>query len=105
MNISSAAAVSGVQTSLLRNDVSANDIANINTPGYAQATVQQTDVLPAGTRAAAIMKTPNDSAMFSNTDPATEMVEQNTNKNTLSASLAVLKAQDKMTKEVIDLLA
>jgi flagellar basal body rod protein FlgG len=105
MNISTAAALSGVQTSRLRTDVSANDIANINTSGYAQSTVNQTSMQPAGTQVAAITKTPNDSATLSNTDLATEMVELNTNKNTLSANLAVLKTQDKMTGELIDLFA
>jgi flagellar basal body rod protein FlgG len=105
MNISTSAAVSGVQTSLLRQYVAANDIANINTPGYEEATVQQTGRQPAGTGVAAITKRTNDSVTLSNTDPAAEMVELDTNRNTLGANLAVLKAQDKMTGELIDLLA
>ena len=105
MNISSAAALSGLQATQLRTDVSANDIANISTPGYAQSTVNQTAMQPAGTQVAAITKTPNDSVTLSNTDLATEMVELNTNKNTQGANLAVLKAQDKMTGELIDLFA
>jgi flagellar basal body rod protein FlgG len=105
MNISAAAALSGVQASQLRTDIAANDIANINTPGYSQASPVQTDLQPAGTRIAAINKTPNDSVTLSNTDLATEMVELNNNKNTQGANLAAIKAQDKMTGEVIDLLA
>ena len=105
MNLSASAAISGVQVSLLRNDVSANDIANITTPGFSESTPQQTGMQPAGTRISSIIKTPNDSVALSNTDLAAEMVEQNTNKNTLSANLAVLKTQDTMTGEVIDLLA
>ncbi|MBN1760868.1 MAG: hypothetical protein JW863_21250 [Chitinispirillaceae bacterium] len=105
MNISAAAALSGVQASKLRTDIAANDIANINTPGYSQASPVQTGMQPAGTRIAAINKTPNDSVTLSNTDLATEMVELNNNKNTQGANLATIKVQDKMTGEVIDLLA
>ena len=105
MNSSYGAAISGVRTALLRTDVSANDVANINTPGYRQVTPQQTDMLPAGTRISGLTRTPNDSLELSNTDLATEMVELKTDKNTLSANLAVIKAQDKMTGEIIDLTA
>jgi flagellar basal body rod protein FlgG len=105
MNISTGAALSGTQTTLLRHDVSANDVANINTPGYEQVTPQQVSTTPAGTRIASLSKTPNDSVTLSNTDLATEMVEQNINSKTLSANLAVIKTQDKMNGEVIDLLA
>ncbi|MBN1578592.1 MAG: hypothetical protein JW913_18660 [Chitinispirillaceae bacterium] len=105
MNISSDAAISGVQTALFRHDVSANDVANINTPGYRQVTPLQTDRVPAGAGISGLARTPNDSVELSNTDPATEAVEQKTNKATLSANLAVIKAQDKMTGEVLDLFA
>jgi flagellar basal body rod protein FlgG len=105
MNISSNAALSGVQTALYRHDVSANDIANMNTPGYEQVTPQQTETLPAGTGISNLARTPNDSVELSNTDLATEMVEQKTNGASLSANIAVLKAQDKMTGELLDLFA
>ena len=105
MNISSAASVSGVQTALFRQDISANDMANVNTPGYEQVTPLQTDRVPAGTGISGLVRTPNDSVELSNTDLATEAVEQKTNKATLSANLEVLRAQDRMTGEVIDLLA
>jgi flagellar hook protein FlgE len=105
MNISSSAAISGVQASMFRQDVSANDIANINTPGYEQATPRQTETLPSGTRVSSLAKTPNAGNPLSSTDLATEAVEQKTNKATLSANLAVLKTQDRMTGELIDLIA
>ena len=103
INVSTA--LSGVQTSQLRTDIAANDVANMNTPGYAESSPLQTDMQPAGTRVASIRKTPNDSVTLSNTDLATEMVELNNNKNTLSANRAVIKTQDRMAGEVIDLLA
>ena len=105
MNISGSAALSGSQASLLRQDVSAHDIANINTPGFQQVTPHQVEILPAGTRVSHFARTPNDSVTLSNTDLATEMVEQKVNSTTLSANLATIKAQDKMTGEIIDLLA
>ena len=105
MTISSAAALSGVQASQLRTDVAAHDLANINTPGFEESSVVQTEMRPSGTRVAAINRTPNDSVTLSNTDLATEMVELNNSKNTQGANLAVIKAQNQMTGEVIDLMA
>lgn len=105
MTISAATALSGVQASQLRTNVAAHDLANINTPGFEESSVVQTDIRPSGTRTAAINRTPNDSVTLSNTDLATEMVELNNSKNTQSANLAVIKAQNNMTGEVIDLMA
>ena len=105
MTISGGAALSGSQVSILRQGVAAHDIANSTTRGYEQVTPHQTAVQPAGTRISHLSRTPNDSAELSNTDLATEMVELKTNNRTLSANLAVIKAQDRMNGEVIDLLA
>ena len=105
MNISSSAAVSGVRAALFRHDISANDVANITTPGYMQVTPQQTEMLPAGTRIAHLAQTPNDSVELSNTDYATEAVEQKANAASFNANLTVIKAQDRMTGEILDLCA
>ncbi|MBN1308413.1 MAG: hypothetical protein JXA18_10880 [Chitinispirillaceae bacterium] len=105
MNISSSAAISGVQTALFRHDVSANDVANSATPGYEQVTPQQVAMHPAGARVAHLARTPNDSVELSNTDLATEAIEQKENRVTLSANLSVIKAQDRMNGEILDLFA
>ena len=105
MNSAVTAALSGVQASQLRTDAAAHDLANVNTPGFEESSVIQADMQPSGTRVAAINRTPNDSVTLSNTDIATEMVELNNSKNTQGANLAVIKAQNQMTGEVIDLMA
>lgn len=105
MNIASGAAISAIQSTQLRQNIAANDVANINTPGYEQVTPRQADMLPAGTTVSSASRTPNSGNPLSSTDLATEMVEVNTNKTTYSANLAVIKAQDRMTGELIDLLA
>ena len=76
MPLSFDASVSGVKVATIRQAVSANNVANINTPGYKQANVHQTDVSPTGTRVAAISRTPNPNPDLSGTDLAEEVKEQ-----------------------------
>jgi len=54
MEISLNTAVSGMQVSLTRQDVTANNIANVQTQGYSQLNAQQTSVQPMGVRISAI---------------------------------------------------
>lgn len=105
MNIATSAAVSAIQATQFRQDIAANDIANINTPGYEQVTPHQSETRPYGTAVISLSRTPNSGNPDSSTDLATEMVELNTNKTTYTANLAVLKSQDRMTGELIDLIA
>ena len=105
MNIASSAALSALQSTQLRQNIAANDVANINTPGYEQVTPRQTELRPAGTAVTSLSRTPNSGNPLSSTDLATEMVEVNTNKTTYGANLAVIKAQDRMTGDLIDMMA
>ena len=98
MSLSFDASISGVKAAAIRHAVSANDIANINTPGYNQATVLQTDASPSGTRIASLAKTPNPNPDLSGTDLVEEVKEQKISKNDFSANLKVIKIQDEMTK-------
>jgi len=97
-------AISGIQASILRHNVTANDVANVNTPGYAERTPIQSDLRPAGTQVSAIRQTPNPDPTMSNTDLAEESKEQIVNKNTLAANVGVLKAKDRMIGELLDLV-
>jgi len=104
MDLSLGASVSGMQASSTRHDITAHDVANINTPGYEEYRPIQTDVKPAGTRIAAITRTPNPDPTVSGTDLATETVEQIQNKNTFTANAQMIKAKDKMLGTLLDLI-
>lgn len=97
--------ISGINSSILKNDVSAHDIANINTDGFQESQAIQTEKATGGTQISAIRKVDTYEGGMSNTNLAEEMVEQSTNKNTLAANVNVLKTQDEMNQTVIDLLA
>lgn len=97
--------ISGIDASILKNDVSAHDIANVNTEGFQQSQAIQTEKYTGGTQISEIRKVDTYEGGMSNTDIAEEMVEQSNNKNTLAANVNVLKTQDEMNKTVIDLLA
>jgi len=103
--VSFTAPVSGVRTAITRHDITAHDVANINTPGFEERVPHQTDMMPEGTRIAAIARTPNYTPQLSNTDLVEETKEQIVNKGSLSANLKVLKTKDQMLGEVIDLIA
>jgi flagellar hook protein FlgE len=105
MNISSAASVSGMQAAITRQSVSAHDVANINTDGFGQYSAHQTDMKPAGTRVSHISRELNSSENPSNTDFATEAVEQKESLNDLKANTAVIKVQDRMTGALLDIFA
>lgn len=102
MNIS--APTSGIQTSITRHDITAHDIANINTPGFEERTPHQVELNPQGVRIGSVTRTPNRSSDTSNTDLVEESKEQIQNKHTLTANTKVLKAKDQMLGEVIDLV-
>jgi flagellar hook protein FlgE len=105
MDISSAASVSAMQTSMARHDVTANNVANVNTPGYEQMRVVQAETKTGGVHIAAITRDPNTSPDQSNTDLAQAAVDQITDKNTNAANAAVVKVKDRMLGDLLDLIA
>jgi flagellar basal-body rod protein FlgC len=105
MNVTLNTAVSGMQVSLVRQDVAANNIANMQTPGFEQVNARQTEMSPAGVRISGFSRTPNPNPQTSGTDLAQQMVDMKLNKNDLTANAKVFKMQDKMVGEVIDLIA
>jgi len=100
MDISS---VSALSASSLRMDISAHDVANVNTPGFSQSRPIQTSLNP-GTEISAIQKIKPPTPEFSATDLAEEAVEQIKSEKDFKANAAVIKTQDKMYKEAIDLV-
>jgi flagellar hook protein FlgE len=97
MAISFDASVSGMQAATLRQDVTANNVANINTQGF--------DMLPQGTRVSHLVKTPNTPSGDSNTDLVKEVKEQKINKAAFQADLNVIKVQDRMMGTLLDMFA
>jgi flagellar hook protein FlgE len=105
MDITSAAAVLGMQTSMARHDVTANNVANMNTPGFEQGRVVQAETQGGGVHIAAITHDLNTSPDQSNTDLAQAAVDQITDKNTNAANASVLKVKDRMLGDLLDLVA
>lgn len=105
MAVSFDASVSGMQAATARLDVAANNVANVNTLGFAQSTASQVEVTPQGTRLANLVRTPNNPAAPSNTDLVKETKEQEINKDAYQADLKVIKTQDRMTGTLLDMFA
>ena len=105
MTVSFDASVSGMQAAQIRQDVTANNVANVNTTGFEQTTAYQTDMLPQGTRISNLVRTPNNNTAPSNTDLVKETKEQIINKTAFQADLNVVKVQDNMMGTLLDMFA
>jgi flagellar basal-body rod protein FlgC len=101
MQISSS--VSAIRASTLRMDISAHDVANINTPNFSQSRPVQTSQKP-GTEISAIQKIKPASPEFSATDLAEETAEQIKSEKGLKANASVIKTQDRMMADTINLV-
>ncbi|HSQ42497.1 MAG TPA: flagellar basal body rod C-terminal domain-containing protein [Fibrobacteraceae bacterium] len=97
--------VSGLQASMLRMDVSANDVANSTTPGYRQSDVNLVST-ENGVAAASVRKTASGNLEDSNTNLAKEFGEEIiTAKSSFSANLNVIKTQDEILGSLMDITA
>jgi flagellar hook protein FlgE len=105
MSDSLGASISGIQAAISRHDVTANNVANVNTPGYERITAYQTDVAPQGTRISHLARTPNANPATSNTDLALSAQEQKENKASLQANASVIKTKDRMIGDLLDIVA
>ncbi|MBL8025322.1 MAG: flagellar basal body rod protein [Fibrobacteres bacterium] len=103
MDTSFSISSSALYTTGIRHDVTANNVANINTDGFSQSDVIQTDISTGGTRVAAIRKTPNNGGN-SNTDFAKEAGEMIQNRNVYGANGKVFKIQNQMIGELLDMV-
>ncbi|MBD3321558.1 MAG: hypothetical protein GF350_10740 [Chitinivibrionales bacterium] len=101
MNI--AASGSAMKISITRHDITAHDVANINTPGFEERTAHQAEISDEGVRISHISRKANQSPGGSNTSLVEESKEQIQNKNTFSANAKVIKAKDRMIGELMDL--
>ena len=97
------ASSSGMRVAVRRHDITAHDVANVNTGGYEERTAHQAETLPAGARITHITRTPNPDPSRSNTDLAKETGEQIVNRHSFSANVKAARTKDDMLGEVIDL--
>jgi flagellar hook protein FlgE len=104
MTITSPASVSAIQAAFFRQDVTAHNVANVNTDGYGQRIAYQTDQLPEGTRISHLAQTPNTPGAPSNTDLVQSSTEQLDNKTTVKANVNVIKAKDQMVGTLLDMV-
>jgi flagellar hook protein FlgE len=105
MEISLAASLSGIQTVIKRQEATAQNIANVNTPGFERYSVNQADMTPSGVRVANVNRTLNPEADRSGTDLAQEMTDMLRNKNELTANVKAIRVQDQMTGALLDIIA
>ena len=104
MDVSFAAPLSGMQASSFRLDVTANNVANVNTPGFSESRVVQTDIAPQGVRIAALSSVPNADRTTSNTDLAEQMVALKTDSDSFTANAKVFKVKDRMLGTLLDMM-
>jgi len=105
MGISFDAPISGIQAAMFSQDVTANNVANVNTPGFEQSLPYQTDIATGGTRVSNLAKTPNPDKNTSNTDLVEQTKEQKINGAAVQADVAVIRTQDKMMGTLLDMFA
>jgi flagellar basal-body rod protein FlgC len=105
MSISSVASVSGMMAAQMRQTVSAHNVANVNTPGYQELAVRQSEIVSGGVQISSIARVPSDSPDFSGTDLTEEVVNQIGNKDSFAANARVLKVQDSMIGTLLDMKA
>lgn len=103
MQVSFSTSLSGIQAAIKRQDVTAHNVANVNTPGYEQIDVMQKEKAGGGVEISGLKRTPNPDKEHSNTDLAKEAVEQIQNKNSLKANVNAIKTQDKMLGALLDM--
>lgn len=98
------ASLSGIRSAVQQIDISAHNVANVNTRGYGARSAVQTDTVPSGTRIAGIGRRP-DADGPSNTDLADEAGRRTTSRYAVSANAAVIRKKDEMLGSLLDLTA
>ena len=97
-------ALSGIQAASARLDNAANNIANLNTPGFsAREPVQSSS--GAGVDVSFSSTSPSLNTQTSNVDVPAQVVEVLTDKHSVEAASAVIRTQDSLTKSLLDIVA
>jgi flagellar hook protein FlgE len=98
--------LSGLRTSALGVAVTAQNVANVNTPAYRALQVDAQEQPGGGVRAAGLSRSAEPAVPGgSNVDLASEAVALTTQSGAYRASLAVVKTQDELLGTALDLRA
>lgn len=97
MNISFSAPVSAMKAVEIRQDLTANSIANTSTPSYVPKIPVQAELNESGTYVSSVQPAPDNGLA----DQMTDMVQ---NKNMYSANAKVIKVEDRMLGELLDMV-
>jgi flagellar hook protein FlgE len=97
MTESLGSALSGLSAAAVSQNITANNIANVSTPGYKDKRAIQTESPVSGVRVSAVQSTDRQ-------DLAGNLVNLSINKTAYSANLKTIKAQDGMLGTLIDLI-
>ncbi|HLK58967.1 MAG TPA: flagellar basal body protein [Chthonomonadaceae bacterium] len=95
-------ALSGFQAASDRLDNAANNIANLNTPGY-QAQEPNQISTPSGVQVSFSTSTTPSNPETSNVDLTTQAVEVMMSQFSFASNAAVIRAQDEMTGSLLDI--
>jgi flagellar hook protein FlgE len=99
MNSTSSIALSGMQTAQLLLDTSANNVANVSTPGYKRQEVVQS-VQPQGGVTGTVRRSETEGPSLE-----ADVISQLVAKNAFLANLSVFKTSDKMAGALLSLRA
>ncbi len=98
--------LSGIQTAFRRQEVSAHNLANLNTDGYRARRTHQEEDPTGGVQTTLRQAGQNEQPQQgSNVSPAREVVEQTASEHMNSANLAAVKTRDEMLGALMDLQA
>ncbi|MBN1982556.1 MAG: hypothetical protein JW795_13565 [Chitinivibrionales bacterium] len=105
MDLSISSSLNALTTSSIRQEVTAHNVANVNTAGYERIDVYQTENSSGEPEISALNRTPNPDPELSNTDLAQEATDQIENLNAVKAYAKTVKTEDEMMRSVIDMKA
>lgn len=97
MNVSLNIPVSGLQSISIRQDVTANSIANTNTPSFTPRQTLQSELKEGGTVVSSITPSPG-------SDLTSQMTDLIQNKGMYTANAKVVKVEDRMLGELLDMV-
>lgn len=105
MSSASSIALSGLTAASTRLDAHAQNVANLQSEGYAPVAVTQ-EALPQGGTVATVSREElaSDAALAGTVDLAKELVGQLTARRAYEANLATLRAADEAEQSVLDVL-
>lgn len=99
MSISATSSISGMNAAAFSQDITAHNIANVNTESYTSKDVVQTEVFPVGTRISSVRDNSTEKS-----DITKQMTDLETNKNSYTANAKAFKVQNQMYGTLMDLV-